>query len=121
MDEVEGTLEVNGQNSIPLGLSHLEHKSIFGDAGIVYQDIYPSEFLNYLGYCIVSLLEVSGVGSYGHYLYAKCFQFFLCLLPELVYDEISESDICSFSGKLEGNCLADSSCSARNEGNLSFE
>ena len=101
--------------------SHLEHQSVFGDTCVVNQDVYSSEFLHYLCHCIVSLLEVSGVGRDCQNLYAIGFEFFLCLLSQFINNEVCKSYVCSFGGKLEGNCLADSSRCSCNQGNLSFE
>lgn len=60
MDEVEGTLEVDVDDGIPLLLSHFQHQSIFGDAGVVDKNVDMSEVLVNL---VDKSLCLSEVGS----------------------------------------------------------
>ena len=39
MDEIEGRLQVDGNHSVPLLLSHAEHQTVLRDTCVVHQNI----------------------------------------------------------------------------------
>ena len=121
VDEVERALEVDRQDGIPLGLAHAEHEAVFGDSGVIDEDVDAAEGVHDLLDGIVRLLEVGGVGGDGQHADAKGFEFLLGLLADFVDDQIREGDIGAFLCKLEGDLFSDAPRRARNQRDLSFQ
>ena len=63
VDEVEGALEVHGDDRVPLRLAHPQDEAVLGDAGVVDQDVDVSEFLEDFLDDGVRLVEVGRVGG----------------------------------------------------------
>ena len=60
-DEVEGTLKVDVDHGIPLGLCHTHHQAVFCNACIVDENIYGTEVGENLSHDFFCLIEVGGI------------------------------------------------------------
>ena len=63
MSEVECRLEVDIDDSIPLGLRHTEHQAVFCDAGVVDQDVNSSELLYHFIYSLFYFFAIRSIGD----------------------------------------------------------
>jgi hypothetical protein len=81
-DGVEGALEVDGDDGVPLGLGHVEDHAVTQDAGHVHQDVDPAPRLHDLldhrralrevGHrAVVGLGGASGLLDLGHHLIGR--------------------------------------------------
>ena len=93
MNEVECRLEVDIDDSIPLGLAHSEHKTVLGDTRIVHEHVNVTEISHNLIYNFLSLSEISSVGSISLNLVAESLDFLYGLLCSLIDNEVSEGNI----------------------------
>ena len=121
MDEVEGALEVHSDHCVPLSLRHTHHQAVFGDTGIVDQDVYASEVFMYLFDYLLGLSEVGGVGSVSFHLHAEGGNLLLGLLAVLVNYQVGEGDVGAFLCKAERYLLADAAGGAGDDSGFSFE
>ena len=121
MDEVEGRLEVHGDDSVPLCFSHAHHESVFGDACVVDEDVDASEVSVHFAHHFSSFFKVGCVGGVGLSFHALRFDFFFCGFAVFVDDEVSESDVCAFFSEFQGNSLTDATCGTGDECGLSSE
>ena len=121
MDEVEGALEVHGDDGVPLSLGHAEHEAVFGDTGIVDQDVDAAEVFDNLGDDGLGLGEVGGIGGIAFAFHAADCYLFLGLLAVFVDDQVSESYVGAFGGEFQCECFADTTGGAGDEGGFSFK
>ena len=120
MQEVERTLHIDVDDGIPLGLAHAHDQAVFGDAGVVHQDVDAAEIGYNLLYHGLGSLEVGGVGGIGAHLHAEGFQLFHRLLGGFVDDQVRKGDVGALGGIFKGDGFADAPGGTRNEGHLSF-
>ena len=106
MDKVEGRLEVDADDSVPLCFGHAHHQSVLRDTGIVDQDVNAAEVSVYLLYHFFGLRKVSSVAGVGDTLYALSFDFSLCGFTIFVDNEVGECDVGTFFSELQGDSLA---------------
>ena len=120
VDEVEGRFEVHGDNRVPLGLAHPHHEAVLGDAGVVDEDVDAAEVLEDLLDDGVRLVEVGRVGGVTLDLMPESGDLGDGLLGRFVDDKIGEGDVRAFFCEFECDGLSDASCSAGDQGHLSF-
>ncbi len=120
MQEVEGRFHVHGNDGIPLLLAHAHHKAVFGDTGVVHEDIDAAEVLHNLVHDGLGSFELGGVGGIGLHGYAEGFQFLDRFLSGFIDNEVGESDVGAFGGIFEGNGFANTPGGTGNEGHLVF-
>ena len=105
VDKVEGRLQVHSDYCIPLRLAHAHHQTIFGDTGIVHQNINRAEIILNLIDHFLRILKIRSVRSVTFHLYTQCSDFFFCILAVFINYQVCKSDICSFRSKLQCNRL----------------
>ena len=115
MQEVEGALHVHVNDGVPLLLAHAHDQTVFGDTGVVYQDINAAKLFLNLGHYRLGLLKIGGVGGIGLHFVAEGGNLGNRLLGGFVDNQVRKGYIGPFRGKLKGNGLTDSAGCARNE------
>ena len=120
MDEIEGRLEVHGDDRIPLGFAHPQHETVLGDASVVDEDVNVAELFEDLLDDGVRLVEVRRVGGVPLDLMTESGDLGDGLLGRFVDDEVREGDVRAFFCEFECDGLADASSGAGDEGHLSF-
>ena len=111
MDEVEGALEIDGDDGVPLLLGHAHHETVLGDAGVVDKNVDVAEvFVDFLhdGFRFGEVGGIAGIGAagdaYGFYFFTRGFETGGHVVVEY---EVCECNVSAFAGKLEGEGLAD--------------
>ena len=125
MGEVEGALEVDVDDGIPLLFGHAEHESVLGDACVVDEDVDGSEVFLYFLYDFFCGVEVGGVACIGAAGDAHGFYLPACGLESgchvVVKDEVCECYVCAFGGELQGDGFANAPGCTRDECGFSFK
>ena len=117
MDKVECRLQINGNHGIPLLLSHAQHESVFGDSGIVNQDVNASKLIFYGLHHFLCLCKVGGVRGIALGFHAFGGNFLFCLF---IHFEVGESNVSTFLCKSQRDSFSDTACSASDERCLTF-
>ena len=119
VNEIEGRLQVHGNDCIPLLLGHTHHESVLRDAGVVHQDVDRAELFLNPGHYVGRLGKVGCVRGISHAFHAFGCYFCLGSLAVLVDDKVGKSDVSAFFGELQRDGLADATGGTRDEGGLS--
>ena len=117
VDEVEGRLQVDGDDGIPLLFAHAQHQSVLGDAGVVDEDVDASEVFFHLLDHLFRLGEVGSIAGVALGLDAKRFYLSLCLFVD---GEVGECDVSPFLGESQRDSFSDTACCTRDECGFSF-
>ena len=123
MDEVEGALEVHGDDSVPLCLSHAQHQSVLGDTGVVDQNLHRAKVCDNLLHGSLGLRKVSSVAGVALGLHTQRVELTLGLQTAvlLVDSEVGEGDVSTFLSETQGNSLADTTGSTGDERGLTLQ
>ena len=121
VNEVEGTLKVYCDNSIPLLLCHTKHKTIFRNTSIVNEDINRTEFLFNLLYNLFRLCEVCRITCIPLSFYTKSSNLSLSSFAILINNKVCECNVCTLLCKLQCDSLTNTTCSTCNKGCLTFQ
>ena len=83
VDEVEGALEIDGDDGVPLLLGHAHHETVLGDAGVVDKNVDVAEvFVDFLhdGFRFGEVGGIAGIGAagdaYGFYFFTRGFELY---------------------------------------------
>ena len=118
MQEIEGALHVHGNHGVPLAFAHAHHQAVLGDTGIIDQNVDTAEIGHHLRHHLLRLSKVRRVGGIALHGHAESFQLRNGLLCSLVDFQVCKSNGGTLGCIFQGNGLADSPCSARNEGDF---
>ena len=121
VNEVESRFQIDVQHGVPLRFAHAHHQAVFGDAGIIDQNVDAAEILHDLVDHFVRIFKVGGVRSVSFGFYAQGVQLLLRLLAVFVDRQIGERDVGSLFCKLNGDRFADAPGCAGYDGHFSFE
>ena len=118
VDEVEGTLEVDVDDEVPLLFGHTHHQPVTGDTSVVDEDVDTAEVCDDCFDELVSIFEVSCVRGISLSLDTEPFE----LLDEGFYSlvdlEVSDHYGSTFLCILECNSAADTTACAGDDGYL---
>ena len=117
--EVEGRFEVYVDHGVPLGFAHAEHETIFGDTGVVDENVDLTEIFMHFLHNLSRFFEIGCVGSVGHALNAFGFHLLACGFTVFVDDEVGEGDVCALFCKLKRERLADTAGGTGDESGFS--
>ena len=120
MDEVERRFQVNCNHGVPLCLAHAQHDAVFGDAGVVDQDVDVAEVLFDLCHHAFGFVEAGCVAGVAFGLHAQGGDFGLGLLANLVDYQVGECDVGAFCGVLECDGFTDATGGASDQRHFSF-
>ena len=87
---------------LKLCFAHAHHQAVFGDAGIIDQNVDAAEILHDLVDHFVRIFKVGGVRGVSFGFYAQGVQLLLRLLAVFVDRQIGERDVGSLFCKLNG-------------------
>ena len=118
MDEVEGTLEVDVDDEIPLIFGHTHHQAVTRDTSVVDEDIDATEVCYYIGDELVCVVEVRSIRGISLSLDAKAFEFLDEGFYRLVDLEVSDYDRSAFLCVLESDSAPDTTACASDDGYL---
>ena len=118
MDEVEGALEVDVDDEVPLLFGHAHHQPVTGDTSVVDEDVDTAEVCDDFFDELVSIFEVSCIRGISLSLDTEPFE----LLDEGFYSlvdlEVSDHYGSTFLCILECNSTADTTACAGDDGYL---
>ena len=100
---------------------HAHHQAVFGDAGVVYQNVDTTEVVLYLFHHFLGLLEVGGVRGVTFSFYAESFDFGFGFFTVFVDNEVGECYVGAFGGEFQGKGFADTTGRTGDEGGFTFE
>lgn len=119
MDEVEGRLQVDVEDGIPLCLRHAEHQAVLGDSGIVDEDVDAAEVGVDLLHDGLGLGKVGGIARIGAAGDAQGLDLLACGLKAgshvVVEDKVGECDVSALAGELHRHGLANTTGCTRNQ------
>ena len=123
MNEIEGTLEVYIQYSVPLGLCHAQHQTIFGYTSIVYKNVDSAEIFLDLSHYSLSLCKVGSIASIGIALHSQGFYLLAGSLETschvVIQYKVCKGDISAFLSKFHCYSLTDTASGTCYQGCLS--
>jgi len=90
------TPTTDSDNCVPLLLGHAEHEAVFGDAGVVDQNVDVAEILLYLLHHFLGGCEISRVRSVSLAFHAISGDLLFCLLAVLIDHEVGKCYVAAF-------------------------